>query len=98
MNYPGSVFQAKVPHCPECGAELERCGSKRFPRTEAYQRIHKWTWACPVERAEVEKDERGHLHRRTDGIHSGRVWSEDELVWKFGQEGDQDGTASDNQA
>lgn len=63
-----------APTCPECGATMRPWGLGATPRK------HIREWMCPVNEAEVTRDEDGRFHRQPDSKHKClRVWLEDEL-------------------
>jgi hypothetical protein len=60
--------------CPECGTKMRqtRRGSTLKKRGGA--------WVCPQAEAEVVRDERGHLRRKSEARHAYvRAWQEHEL-------------------
>lgn len=63
------------PPCPICGASMTRWGRGVTARRAS-------RWICPADRAETYEDERGHLKRVANPVHTfcQRIWSDDELA------------------
>lgn len=72
------------PACPICGGELRKWNR---PRGARLGRSHSFfakpqLWICPAAKAEIVKDERGHLSVTASAKHErpSRLWSDEELV------------------